>query len=296
MKKQSLTIGICTSFASEQLVHTARSISDSSDKVNCRKVIYADNTAIPADIMRDLKTLGFTVIWRSGPGSFFQKASRLVADTHTDLLILTQDDVIFDSTTIPAILNAFNQNPAVTMLGVRILPLKPVSFFERATASMIRMVDTIAGLWNGGDNYLAASGRCLAFRTTMIKNIPLKELVNGDMYLYIANQKKGGQFVREKNAIVYIRAPQNLHDQSAPSSRFQYSQLEMEHYFNENLDKLYNIPILPMIIAVLRELCTNPIGVMSYIFVFIHTRVHRIPQKKIMRTIWTADISTKRIR
>ena len=295
MTKPTVTIGIPTSFAGESLLETARTISLAQKKENYNLKIYADRTPISTKLRQQLKTLKFEVHWTPDPGSFLKKVRKLIAATNTDILIITQDDIIFDRDTISATVASFRADPKISMISARILPLSPETRFESMMASMVRLVDKIARYWNDGDNYLAASGRYLAFRTAHLKKLPIPEVVNGDMYLYLANSKYGGKFYRAEKAKVYIRCPQRLADQLKPSNRFQYSKQEMEKYFSTDLTSLYRIPVLAILKGFIKELVFDPIALIGYIFIFIYTRIFRIPAKKIMKTVWKIDTSTKNI-
>ena len=293
MTKPTVTIGIPTAFAGESLLETARTISVAKKKENYSLKIYADRTPISAKLGQELKKLKFDVHWTPGPGSFLKKARKLIAATNTDILIITQDDIIFDRDTISATVAAFRADPKITMVGARILPLSPETRFESTMAAMVRLVDKIAHYWNSGNNYLAASGRYLAFRTAHLKKLPIPEVVNGDMYLYLANSKYGGRFDRAEKAKVYIRCPQRLTDQLKPTNRFQYSKQEMEKYFATDLRSSYRIPILAILKGIIMEIVFNPISLLGYIGVFIITRLFRISAKDVMKTEWKADTSTK---
>lgn len=295
MKKFAIALGIPTSFAGDSLLHTVQTIRKYDKGLLHSLEVYADRTPLSQELTAGLEKCNAKLDWTPGPGSFLKKARKLIANTDSDILILTQDDIVFEKNTIQAIADAFEKYPEVTMLGIRILPLPPETFFERSMTSMVRLVDKICTYWNNGDNYLSSSGRCLAFRTNHLKKMEIPEVVNGDMYLYLENMRKGGTFMRAENAKVYIRCPQSLKDQYGPSNRYQYSQPEMEKYFNRDLTEIYKVPFHVLLKAVMEELFTHPIDFIEYIGVFVLTRVLRRPAKEVMKTVWDADTSTKNV-
>lgn len=293
MKKPTVTIGIPTSFAGKSLVQTAKLIVAAKKQENYHLKIFADRTPINDRDKQLLRKMKFEIHWTPGPGSFFKKVRKLIADTKSDILIITQDDISFDPDTISATVKAFLSDPKITMVGARILPLPPKNWFESTMASMVRLVDKIAKYWNGGNNYLAASGRYLAFRMNHLRRLKLPEVVNGDMYLYLSNLKYGGKFYRAEKAKVYIRCPQRLTDQLRPTSRFQYSKSEMEKYFNTNLTAAYRIPAKTIIKSIMLEIKNNPIPLLGYLVVFFVSRIFRKSAKEVMKPIWKVDTSTK---
>ncbi|MBI1862501.1 hypothetical protein HYS00_00075, partial [Candidatus Microgenomates bacterium] len=137
-----------------------------------------------------------------------------------------------------------------------VLPVKnPQTFVEGAMASNIRMVYNTAKLWNGGANYLAASGRCLAFRMSLFSKFRIPEiLVNADMYFLLENKRLNGKFAMLPDAKVFIRPPQKLKDQVGPSSRFQYQKEELKKFFDFNYANEYRVPMTDAIQAVMKEI------------------------------------------
>ena len=122
MTKTTVTIGIPSSFAGESLFETARTIKIAQKKENYSLKIYADRTPISPKLRQELEKLKFEINWTPGPGSFLKKAHKLIAATNTDILIITQDDIIFDRDTISATVETFQSDSSITMIGVRILP------------------------------------------------------------------------------------------------------------------------------------------------------------------------------
>ena len=180
------------------------------------------------------------------------------------------------------------------MAGIRIQPLPPETFFESAIGSMVRIVDTIARSWNGTDNHLASSGRCLAYRTKHIQKFRIPEgVVNSDMFFYLENKRLGGTFRQISKAFVSIRCPQTIKDQIAPSSRYLYSKEEMKGYFNQNLDAEYKIPLKHIVSAYIRELVMRPLPSLYYFLIRIYTLVKRLPKKTVANPVWRVDVSTK---
>ena len=292
----TLTVGIPTCYGGQSLLDTARTLRASTGVGDFRFIIMADRTPIPPEIKNELEHLRVELFWNETAGSQMKKTKKMIAMVQSDILVLTQDDITFLPNTLSEILRTFEANPELTMLGARFLPLEPVTFFESAMASLVRMVDYIGMGWNGKDNYLQASGRCLAFRTEQIKKFDIPEnLVNSDTFMYVSNRKLGGSFARPDNAIVYIRCPQRMRDQIGPSSRYQYSKVEMIGYFGKEIAAEYKIPLLSLFAGFTQEFLRHPISVISYTGVFIYTRIRRQQKSKVVNPIWAVDASTKNV-
>lgn len=296
MKKNSITVGIATCYSGKSLVNTVKSIRASKTGKNVEIVITADRTPITKEIKKELTKLHTKIHWNEKEGSQFKKIKQMVEKCKSDLYISTQDDITFDKNTIKEIINAFEKDPDLTMAGVRVLPLKPVNFFENAMTSMVEIVDSISGKLRKGDNYLSSSGRCLAFKTSHFKKFRMpQEIVNGDMFLYLENKRLKGKFKRLDKSIVYIRCPQKIKDQIGPSSRYQYSFSEMKNYFRFQIKNEYKIPLTYSAESVLGEFFKNPSGTLYYLLIRLYTRLVRVPQKEVRNAVWQVDESTKQV-
>lgn len=296
MKKNDLTItvGIPTCYGGLSLVETVKSLRASNFKNNFNILIEADRTPWAKEIKESLRKMGVSYHWNSVEGSQVKKLNQIIKKTDSDIFVFTQDDIIFDKETLNQIYNAFSKDSDLTMAGIRVLPLKPLTFFEGVLGTMLRIVDKIVIDWNKGNNYLMANGRCLAFRTNFLKKFHLSDkLVNTDAFMYFENKSLGGKFRALKQAKVYIRTPQNIKDQIGPSSRFQYSKEEMSHYFTRDLSTEYKTPLRVLFLASLKELQHSPINFSLYILVYIYTRLKKQSKSKALRTLWNIDSSTK---
>lgn len=296
-RELTITVSIPTAYGGESLVETAKSIHASENISPFRFIIVADRTPISKSIKKGLQDMGVELYWNEKEGSQFKKIKQMIDMAKGDIFISTQDDIIFPPLTIAAIVKTFQEDSQLTMLGARVLPLEPQTFFESIMASMIRVVDRIGGHWNEKQNYLMANGRCLAFRTGHLKKFRIPEkIVNGDMFLYLENKRLGGTFMRPNEAVVYIRPPQKVKDQTGPSSRFQYSEQEMTGIFGPETAKEYRIPKLALFMGTLEEFLRHPISMGLYPFVYLYTRLKKQPQSKVTNPVWDIDTSTKQIK
>lgn len=295
-KTLSITVGISTCYSGDSLVKTVESIRNADLGESVRILVTADRTPMSKTVLDGLKRLRVEVTWNNVEGSQFKKIKQMVKKVKSDIYISTQDDVIFDKETIATILDAFNKDKSLTMAGIRILPLKPITFFESAMASMVQIVDIISGKWNDSDNHLSSSGRCLAFRTVQLKKFRIPEkIVNGDMFLYLENKKLKGKFYQIKNSKVYIRCPQRLKDQIAPSSRYLYSKKEMRMYFKKDLNREYTIPQFLIIQAFIKVFLQRPVPTIYYLFIRIYTLIVRQSINTVANPMWKIDSSTKAV-
>ncbi len=295
-KKLTITVGIPTCYGGQSLVETVRSLRASKFEENFEILIEADRTSWTNGVKTALKDMGVKSHWNTVEGSQCKKLKQIINKTKSDIFIFTQDDIIFDRQTLNEIHNAFSKDPKLTMTGIRVLPLKPVTFFEGIMGVMLETVDRIVTSWNDGDNYLMANGRCLAFKTSFLKKFRISDkLINTDAFMYFENKSLKGKFSALKEAKVFIRTPQTIKDQIGPSSRFQYSKEEMSYYFTSDLSKEYKIPVKVLIVAAFKQFISSPVNFSLYFLIYIYTRLKKQSKEKALRTLWKIDSSTKQV-
>jgi len=292
----TFTVCIPTCYGGESLIETARSIRASKNVGNFRVLVVADSIPFSEEVKNKLKELSVEVYWNDTPGTQMKKNKQMFDMASSDLVISTQDDVIFNPDTLNEIVKAFEGDPKLTMAGARISPLPQKTFFESIMASILMLAGNVGRRWNNGDNRLMASGRCLAYRTEHLRKMKiLPEVANSDVYMYLENKRQGGKFASINDALVYIRCPQRLRDQIGPSSRYQYGKTEMVKLFGEKIKKEYPIPLGTLVGGLISQFASTPIHLALYCFVFAYSRIFKQKRKDASTAMWKIDASTKNI-
>ena len=295
MKKLSITVAIPTCYGGESLISTAKTIYASKGVGDFRFIIVADRTPVSPKIKKTLKEMGVELFWNPVEGSQPKKLKQMRDMTKSDLFVFTQDDIDFTPDALRIMTERFEKDPKLTALSVAILPHSDTkTWVEAGMASFIRIVFTIARLWNKGDNYLAASGRCMVFRMSHFNEYRIPEkMVNTDMFFYLENKRLNGKFAMAPDSEVYIRAPQTLKDQLGPSSRYQFQRAELTKFFDFDYSHEYTVPTIIALWAVIKEFIHHPLGVIQYAFVFAYTRIKKQPSKTVSNPVWAVDSTTK---
>lgn len=290
----SFTVGIPTYYGGPAIVRAAKSILASEDVKNFRFIVTVDGNPLEPDIFRQLKELGVEVINNEKRGGQTERIKQLISLADSDILILTQDDIQFKPDALARIVEVFNDNPGVTMVGAKVIPSPAETFFESIIEVGVRLNYRIATALKNGDNYLLSSGRCLAFRSGWAKKFDIpEEIINSDAYFYFENKRKGGVFRYAPNAIVYNKSPLRLREHLKQSKKFEYSKTELQKYFNFDLSPEYALPVGVAASAYFRELATRPILTVLYTIIFMYTKMKKNMYKN-ARRFWSTDVSTKR--
>lgn len=295
MNNLSVTIGIPTYYGAPSLVHTVKSIVNSSNAPSPRIIVCVDGNPLKPKIEKQIKQLGAEVILSQQRGGQVARINQIIAMTTTDILILTQDDVRWHKHTLAKTLTAFAANADLTMAGLCELPAKATSKFERIIEVGCYTSLWIGTHWRHADNYLLASGRGLAFRTKWIKDWQLpEEVINCDAMMYFKNKFSQGTFKFLKDAPVLNPSPQTLSEHHKQARKFAISQRENQHYFKKDLSSEYQIPPVLKLRGILYSLTHWPIRTVAYLAIHIYTSIIGKNMFAHATRYWDTDISTKR--
>lgn len=296
-KKLSIIVGIYTCYGGPSLTRAIESIRFSEGGGDVKILVVADGRPITEDVLKRLRELNVEVREQSGLSQQSVKIRKIISLCDEDILILTQDDIIFDNLAIKEVNDIFTSDSTVTMAGSKILPMPSETFFERIVEIGANLAQRIGSRWNSGDNYLMSNGRCLVFRTEAIKKFSIPDnVISIDAYLYFENKKQNGKFIFAKNSIVYNKSPLYLKEHKKQSNRYSYSHFEMlNHFSGLDLIREYSIPLSIVFSSLASELFFSPFYTTLYCFTQAYVYIFRGNRKKILNPLWKINESTKRI-
>lgn len=292
----TMTVGITTCYGAESILDTVRSVRQSKDVGDFRFVIVADRVPLTQALKRRLADYNVELLENKDEGSQFKKQKQIVATCTSDILVFTQDDVLFEPYTLAHIVRQFADEPRTTFVSIRNQPVPATSRFEAALNSGTTIANKIARRWRRGDNYLSVIGRCMAFRTLWLTtNMVLEDdVVSGDAYCYFENKRKGGIYRFLPDVAVLFKNPQTMKEHIRKSSRFQHSALEMSRYFGI-LDHEYAIPKHLALRAFVEEFSMHPFATTLYCGIYLYTRFLKTAPATTLTTTWEVDLSTKKV-
>lgn len=295
-KTLSMTMGITTCFGAESILTTVKSIRASRGVGKFRFIIVADSVPFSPSLKKKLKSYQVELIANKISGSQIKKQEQIIKMCRTDLIIFTQDDVLFAPDTIAKIAAAFKRRPQTTFISIANKAIESRSWLENAIGIGTEISQKIARNWNHGDNYLAVIGRVEAFRTDFIaKRFRFIDgLVSGDAYFYFENKRRGGRYQYLPAAKVYFKNPDNLAEHLRKSSRFQHSYRELSPYF-DNIEREYVIPKRAILKALVWQLWAKPISTLLYFSIYLYTRWSKLKPKTALNPLWEVDLSTKKL-
>lgn len=294
-----ITIGIPTYVGGPSLVKAVESLL-ASNYADFRLIISVDGKKLAPEIKtavtRDRRVEVIENEVRRGQVGGIRQILSLSFDQ--DIVIMTQDDLLFDPEMVGRIALSFVADPQVTMVTAAAVPLPASTFFERIVHAGFYMVKTIEQRWNGGDNFMNAAGRCIAFGKPMVQHVfdeIQEEVISCDAHFYFINRKFGGKFRRCEQAKYFFRSPKTLADHLKQSKKYQNVAEELFKYRHIDAAREYAIPLGLKIDAALWGLLTNPIFTVLYFGTLVYTRYHGDQTFKKATRFWDTDESTKEI-
>lgn len=295
-KRLTLTVGITTCFGDNSILDSVKSIRAAKGVSKFRFIIVADRKPINPWLKKQLKKYDVELIENKVEGGQVSKQKQILKLTNSDLILLTQDDILLEPGTLKTVVEKFEQDPKTVFISILNKPAKATNFFEGCLNVGTNVANRIARYWKNGDNYLSVVGRFMIFRTDFIKkNIKLKEsIATSDAYYYFATKKAGGKYEYLPEVGVLFKNPQNMKEHLRKSSRFQFSRDEMKKYF-QKLDESYKLPKITVLRAMLEECFASPIKFICYLGIFGYTRILKMKPSYVLNAIWEVDLSTKKI-
>lgn len=295
-KKVSFTVGIPTYYGGYGLIKTVKSVLASEGVQSFRFIVCVDGNPLQPDIESQLRELGVEIVFSETRGGQLERIKQMIGLCKTDVLVLTQDDILFTPATIREVIRKFEEDENVTLVCGNAKPLLPKNFFESVVNVGLKISDTVGARWNGGDNHLRVGGRCLAFRMDVARKMDISEgVLSSDVYFYFYNRILGGKFSYADKAVYFLRSPNNLSEHLKQSRKYQLIQKEISTHLVGKVESVPSPPIELILLACWKEFFRQPIRFLAYIAVSVYTRCAGKNLYKDKVRFWDTDISTKQI-
>lgn len=298
-QKQAITytVGIPTYYGGPGLLKVVRRVLASKGVQPFRLIVCVDGNPLQPEIEAPLREWGVDVVLNEKRGGQLERIKQMIGLCNTDILVFTQDDILFEPNTLQEIVRAFeNDTEATLVCGIgKLLP--PRNFFESVVHVGSDLADAIGARWNNGDNHLRVGGRCLAFRMDMAKRLLISEApLSSDVYFYFYNKALHGKFVVAEKAIYLLRSPDNISEHLKQSRKYQLIEKEVPAYLNRvGITNVLSPPFGIVASVFFREFFQKPIRLSLYMVLLVFTRCFGKNLYREKTRFWDTDISTKNI-
>ena len=230
------------------------------------------------------------------------KSSRLneiYTGVTSDIVVQPDADVILGHEyVLRDVIKPFIGHPEIGMTGGNAIPLPAETFLEKAVNYTLEVYIPFRKTLNGGNNILSATGRLLALRREVFRNIKVpKDTIANDGFVYFCTITQGYSYRYAPTADVYFRSPQTLKDHISQSTRFLATHNWMKQFFPPELvEREYHVPARPLYLSMLKQFVKHP-ALSGYIFLLNkYCALRAMILKKKINAIWDIVYSTKRLR
>ncbi|MDP3941219.1 MAG: glycosyltransferase [bacterium] len=297
-KKYTVSIGIPAYNEEKNIGHLlSRILTQKVKSVVVEKIIVASDGSTDAteSIVSSFKDKRIRFInhkERRGKTSLDNELVRLAT---TDILVMLDADVLpLANNFLEALCRPIINDHKVGLVGGRVHPAQPNSFFERVIAYSHIVKRHLFKQINGGDTIYLCHGRVRAFSKPVYKTISWPLTCPEDAYSYLHCKKQGYSFFYQKKASVLFRAPTNLLDHAKQSKRFVSGKAILRKYFSEEIvDSSYRLPGGKMLMSSFQFFLRAPVSFIVYFF--IQTYVRFVFENVSYKRMYDTSKSTKRL-
>ena len=117
-KKLTLTVGITTCYGGESILETVKSIRASKGVGKFRFILIADRIPIKDAIKKELKKHDVKLIENKIESGQVTKQQQILKMTKSDIIVFTNDDVIFEPYTLATIVKLFKNDPELSLIHI----------------------------------------------------------------------------------------------------------------------------------------------------------------------------------
>ena len=301
MKKYSVTIGIPAHNEEANIVFLLNSIlKQKGDNYILEKVIVIcdGTTDSTIKLVRDISKKHKKVLChfdgkRKGK---MQRLSEFYTMNKSDLLFIFDGDVVLAKpTVIEDMVKQFTDEDVLAVSGNN-QPVPSKTFIGKLVNAWAHVWYEVRVRYNKGDNVHNARGCAMATRRTFSKNIHIPDkLASESQYVYFLIKQRQKKFAFAKDALVYYRKPESIHDYLLQFKRSAPESLKLTAIFGEEIKEYYKIPKLYKIKGVIASFLQQPIYMpLGGLFTLIMKYIPYNEGSMIKQGIWKTVESTKK--
>ncbi|MBP6949073.1 MAG: glycosyltransferase [Candidatus Pacebacteria bacterium] len=300
-KRPTITVGIPTYLGGSHLIQVLKSIYQEENISLIENVIVvSDGRKISPSVVKKIKHKKLRIIQAQEREGQSSRINDIIQATKTDLLILTNDDVLFLPTALSSVVSEYKHTKS-EMISVATYPIKPKTLIERVLKASADIKRDVIGQIAKKETYLTTNGRFIVLSKKVYKHLSLPEkLVNSDAYIYFHVLAKKIRHSYIEDVVCLYREPGTLREHVNQVYKFQMSFNENGKYFTKRfLRNKYKVNKAVLIKANIRALVRNPLYVSLYFLTFAVVRVcialKVYDMSGINEGFWETDYTTKSI-
>jgi poly-beta-1,6-N-acetyl-D-glucosamine synthase len=188
-----------------------------------------------------------------------ERLNNFYKSINADIFITFDADTILANPKVVSMMVDEFKNSKVGLVAGRNVAFKANNLFEKIVTTYENFWTLVTNNINNGSNVHNHIGRSSAIRKEIYKKISIqKEAVANDHYLFFKCLELGYKFKFAKDAAIFFRVPNNLHDYLVQANRWSNSKSSLDKYFGEWINDYYKIPTTTKLKAYLISLAKSP--------------------------------------
>lgn len=227
-----------------------------------------------------------------------QRLNQLYKLNSSDLVINLDGDILLSNAkTLHKLISPF-ANPDILLTSGNNLPVSGDNFIQKLTAASDLLWHEVRTNYKQGQNIYNSSGCICAIRKSFAGKFKYsKAIVADQQFIYLSAvgiSRSAYHFV--KDAIVYYRSADNLHDFYNQATRSQTERNQIIQHFGESITWEYMIPWRYKLRAILKRILVDPLFTLSTLILAISLRLKpvRLSSSLYSLGIWEIASSTKK--
>ncbi|HSX39732.1 MAG TPA: glycosyltransferase [Candidatus Saccharimonadales bacterium] len=230
---------------------------------------------------------------RQGQGA---KQNQIMQTCDSDVLVLLNADLTIKD------LNFIDNLVAPILSGSDLtcgplLEIDPSNYFEKIVQFGSIYRRNVHESVNNGNNLNTCHGSHRAFSKRFYKVLYFPGSVAEDAYSYLACIQNGFTYTYAKDAVAFIKLPDNLKDHKTQSARFYHSETKLSSYFDLSFVKQNTKwPVKEFFVEGFKLFFKQPIEAVLYVLVSVYVMLSVIFEKKELSDTWKTVASSKLVR
>lgn len=301
-RKLEVSIGIPAYFAENNIHHILGALVKQKEINQSIKeiLVYSDgSTDKTVKSARKIKDKRINVIDSKKRGGMAVGFLHMLSIYKGDAFLLLNDDIkITDSSFLDKLVEPLLVIDNVGIVGGNPQPLKPNNFVERSGVSAFRAYEEMRYSVRNGNSKYTCDGKVLLLTRGFINTITfpknLKKIGTVDSFLYFTCIANGFLYRHVRNAILWYKFPDNLHDYISWISRNNSNSYILKSKFGGLVKEEYHIPVFLRVKALLSQFINNPPGCMFIFCVGIYCKQRAKKKYGSFLPAWELVSSTKK--
>lgn len=302
MKKiVKVSVGICAYNEEQNIASVIKDVlAQKSDSWMLSEIlVYSDGSEDnTAEIVKKIAYKKIKLIeGKSRKGKTF-RLNQMFRAFKGDILIMFDADIkLVGKKVMTKIVNEFRRDNSVMLIGGNSFPITPKTFFQKAVFTTFQVFYDSRFWFRNGHNVFGCTGSCLSLRKELANKLSLPNIVNEDVYIYLACINEGYKFRYVDDAKVKYKLPLNLIDyiRQVLRSEPRAVHYDLSTHFSNIIHQELDRPFLSYFKSILKVFFMNPVGVLLMILInLLCIPFFSIVHKKYSLSWFTAE-STKSI-